>query len=293
MQERKCILNYQHFSQQTERLTLAGFHNGQTQGRPVIMLHGWLDNAATFEPMLERLQLEGRPVYALELPGHGKSQHRDKSAQYHLVDNTIDVLAFVDSISEGSDFDIVGHSMGGIIATLVAASVPERVKHLVLLDSLGPLTDEIENVLPQLKRAVKRASSLRNSKLNVYPTKEVAARARTAGVGKISMPASRLLVERGTIEVEGGWTWSSDPRLLEPSLLRFSEAQVEAIMGGIECPVLLLVGTDGYFKQYEAIKKRLAYIKTLTQHQVDGGHHFHMEGDVALTAQLVGDFVTE
>jgi pimeloyl-ACP methyl ester carboxylesterase len=169
--------------------------------------------------------------------------------------------------------------------------VPERVRHLVLLDSLGPLTDDIENVLPQLKKAVSRAAALRNSKLNVYPSKEVAAKARMAGVGKISLEAARTLVDRGVREVEGGFIWSSDPRLLEPSLIRFSEAQVKAIMEGIECPVQLIVGEDGYFRQYEAISKRLAYIKNLEQHRVAGGHHFHMEGDIEQTAEIINAFL--
>lgn len=283
-------MDLQHFAVKTSRLTLAGLTNGKTQGRPIIALHGWLDNAASFRPLAESLNFD-RPFYALELPGHGHSEHRPNSAQYHLVDNTVDVIAFVDSVCEGGEFDLIGHSLGGIVATLVAAAVPERVKHLVLLDSLGPLTDDIENVLPQLKKAVKRAAALRNSKLNVYPTKEVAAKARMAGVGKISMEAARILVERGLREAEGGYVWSSDPRLLEPSLLRFSEEQVAAIMRGIECPVQLIVGEDGYFRQYEAISKRLAYINSLEQHKVAGGHHFHMEGDIERTAEIIHAFL--
>ena len=283
-------MELKHFEIKTGRLTLAGLTNGVDAGRPIIALHGWLDNAASFSPLAEYLDFK-RPFFALELPGHGRSEHRPQSANYHLVDNTLDVLAFVDSVCESGEFDIIGHSLGGIVATFVAASVPERVKHLVLLDSLGPLTDDIENVLPQLKKAVRRAAALRNSKLNTYPSKEVAAKARMAGVGKISMEAARVLVGRGTRAVEGGYEWSSDPRLLEPSLLRFSEAQVAAIMGGIECPVQLVVGEDGYFRQYEAISKRLAYIKDLRQDRVTGGHHFHMEGDIQRTAEIIHAFL--
>lgn len=281
-----------HFSIATQRLTLTGFHNGVSEGRPIIALHGWLDNAASFQPLAEHLTIS-RPFYALELPGHGRSEHRPQSSQYHLVDNTLDVLAFIDSLSEGCDFDLVGHSLGGIVATLVAASVPERVKRLVLLDSLGPLTDDIENVLPQLKRAVSRAAALKNSKLNVYPNLDVATRARMAGIGKITAKTSRLLVERGVKECEGGYIWSSDPRLLEPSLLRFSEQQVEVIMGGIECSVLLICGEQGYFQVDEAVSRRVAYINKLEQYRVAGGHHFHMEGDVEKTAEIMHEFLGE
>lgn len=277
------------FSSKTKRLEMAGLKSEGT-GRPVIALHGWLDNAASFLP-LSSMQSCEQAFYALELPGHGHSEHRPSSAQYNLVDNVIDVLAFVDSLEEGCEFDLVGHSLGGIVASLVAAAVPERVKHLVLLDSLGPLTDEIENVLPQLRKAVAKAASLKNSKLNVYKTKELAAKARMAGVGKIGFEASSILVDRGIKAVEGGYIWSSDSRLFEPSLLRFSEAQVEALFGGIECPVLLIVGESGYFREYETINKRLSYIGKLEKHIVEGGHHFHMEGDVKKTAEIIDEFL--
>lgn len=280
------------FEVQTKRLRLAGLENSIPSANRVIALHGWLDNAASFLPLAEHLS-GNYSFSALELPGHGKSEHRPVSCHYNLVDNVLDVLAYIDACEEGCHFDLVGHSLGGIVACLVAAAVPERVRKLVLLDSLGPLTDQIEEVLPQLRKAVAKAAALRGSKLNVYASAEIAAKARMAGVGKISFGAASKLVERGTVETDGGITWSSDPRLLEPSLLRFSEAQVKAIFAGIECPVLLIVGDKGYFREYESIKVRLSYVGKLEKHIVEGGHHFHMEGDVKKTAEIVDAFLAQ
>jgi pimeloyl-ACP methyl ester carboxylesterase len=279
-----------HFDVQTKRLRMAGLESQNGDTRRVIALHGWLDNAASFLPLAKFLS-GNYSFSALELPGHGKSEHRPVSCHYNLVDNVLDVLAYIDACEDGCEFDLLGHSLGGIVACLVAAAVPERVGKLVLLDSLGPLTDEIEQVLPQLRKAVAKAAALRGSKLNIYSSPAIAAKARMAGIGKITLPAAALLVERGTIPVDGGITWSSDPRLLEPSLLRFSESQVKAIFLGIECPVLLIVGDKGYFREYESIAKRLSYVGKLEKHIVEGGHHFHMEGDVEKTAEIVDAFL--
>lgn len=282
----------QPFEQQTSRLALAGLANQGGSGRPIIALHGWLDNAASFKPLAGELNTD-RPFYSLEMPGHGLSEHRAASS-YYLVENIVDVLSFVNEIcDEGSDgkFDLIGHSMGGIVAALVAASAPERVGRLMMLDSLGPYTDGVGEVLPQLRKAVEKASRLTSSELVVYPSLELAERARMMGMVKVSREAAELLVERGVKEVEGGYSWSTDPRLMIPSMIRFSEKQVKELYEGLECPVCLIGGKDGYLSAYEGLENRLSYIKNLEKHLVSGGHHFHMDGDVKETARLVHEFL--
>jgi pimeloyl-ACP methyl ester carboxylesterase len=284
----------EHFKFNTSRLALAGLKNNATEGVPVIALHGWLDNAASFLPLSEKL-VDSRPFYALELTGHGLSDHRPASTIYHLLENVVDVLAFIDEVSEGGPVSLMGHSLGGIVGALLAAASPDRIDRLVLLDSLGPLTDETRNVLPQLRKAMAKASLFKSSKMTVYPSKAMACSVRMMGVGKVDKLAASLLVERGIKEVEGGFSWTSDPRLLQPSLMRFTEAQVKSVFAGIECPLRLICGDKGYFSDYKVLAKRLDYLKrddeALDQHLVAGGHHFHMDGDVVTTAELINEFI--
>ena len=283
-----------HFKIRTSRLALAGLKNNVSEGVPVIALHGWLDNAASFLPLCEKLSFT-RPFYALEMPGHGLSDHRPSSTTYHLVENVVDVLAFIDEISEGGPVSLIGHSLGGIVCSLLAAASPDRIDKLVLLDSLGPLTDEARNVLPQLRKAIAKASLFKSSKMTVYPSKEMACSVRMKGVGKVNQAAASLLVERGIKAVEGGYSWTSDPKLLEPSLMRFTEEQVASVFAGIECPIRLICGDKGYFSDYEGLIKRLDYLKrggeVLDKHIVSGGHHFHMDGDIVTTAELIHEFL--
>ena len=276
---------------QTDRLKLAGYHNGVVEGTPVIALHGWLDNAASFAPLGECLNL-AQPFYAIELPGHGLSEHRPACCSYQLLENIVDLAALIKQVAqEGQPVILLGHSLGGIICSLYAASSPARVKQLILLDSLGPMTDETEAVLPQLRKAMKKVELFRSSRLTVYPSIEMAAKVRTGGIGKIGIEAAHLLVNRGLKSVDDGFCWTSDPRLMEPSLIRFTEAQVKAVYSGIECPVSLICGDKGYFADYGALKNRLSYIGRLEKHIVQGGHHFHMEGDVRKTADLIEEFI--
>ena len=279
-----------HFCIETDRLKLCGLRNEVTEGAPIIALHGWLDNAASFEALASELEFD-RPFYALELPGHGHSDHRSKDASYHLVENLVDLSAFIKTvIGEHKQVSLIGHSMGGIICCLFAASSPDLVKDLVLLDSLGPLTDETENVLPQLRKAVDRATRFTSSKLVTYPDLASAALVRTKGVGRIGIEAAQALVTRGMVEDQDGWVWRSDSRLMEPSFVRFSEAQVEAIFRGIECPVKLIVGDKGYFTDFKALEGRFNYIPHMEREKAPGGHHFHMEEGAAACARSVEQF---
>jgi len=275
----------------TERLTLSALHNGVKTGTPVIAFHGWLDNAASFIPLLDAWECS-QPFYAVELPGHGLSEHRPKSCSYQLLENIVDVAAVVKALCpDDAQVILIGHSLGGIICSLYAAASPERVEKLVLLDSLGPITDETAAVLPQLRRAMKRAEQFRSSKLVVYPDVEMAAKVRRSGIGRIGMSAAQLLVQRGLKKVEGGYCWTSDPRLMEPSFLRFTEKQVEAIFRGIDCPICLICGEQGYFSETDAVRTRMSYLEQVEHHVVTGGHHFHMEGDVEKTSQIIQAFI--
>jgi len=68
---------------------IAALSNGQT-GKPLLlMVHGWLDNSASFTKLIPLLN--EFHVIAIDLPGHGKSSHRSADAHYHLLDYVHDL----------------------------------------------------------------------------------------------------------------------------------------------------------------------------------------------------------
>ena len=119
-------------------------------GEPrVLALHGWLDNAASFIPLaptLERLDL-----VAIDLPGHGHSEHRHATARYHFIDYLFNIDAALDALG-WSDCHFIGHSMGASIAATFGAGAPERTRSLVLLDGRGPLTALASSTTDRLRR---------------------------------------------------------------------------------------------------------------------------------------------
>jgi pimeloyl-ACP methyl ester carboxylesterase len=259
---------------------IAALRGGDEGATPVLALHGWLDNAASFVPLAPHL--EGLDLVAVDLPGHGRSAHLAVGADYSFYGTVNVVLDIADALG-WERFSLLGHSMGAGIGSLVAAACPQRVARFVAIEALGALAETPERTAIRMREAVAAARVLPNKSLRVFPSLEPAIRARMQA-NALSEPVARLLVERGTRAVEGGFVWSSDPRLTLPSFTRLTEAQVLDLVAGIECPVRLIHADPA--QPYLPDPVRRAHAAALRDGElivIPGGHHLHMEqpGDVA------------
>ena len=274
----------------TDRLSIAALEWGNPEGIPVVALHGWLDNAASFTRLAEFLDLSSIRLIAIDLPGHGLSEHRGEGQIYHLLEYVVDVVGVLKVLDAGPVV-LLGHSLGGIVALLTAVAVPSKISRLALLDSFGPMVDKEEGVALQFKKAISKICLTESRPQKLYASIEDAIDVRLGGFGKISREAARVLLERGLAKKPEGYTWSTDSRLREPSLIRLSVLQVKGFMSNVQCPTCLIAGTEGYVSLESTKNQRLGYIKKLETHQVSGHHHFHMDGDVDLTAKIINRFL--
>jgi pimeloyl-ACP methyl ester carboxylesterase len=251
---------------------LAALEWGPATGVPVLALHGWLDNAATFATLAPRL--EGLRVVALDLEGHGRSGHRPAGASHHFVDWVPQVVEAADVLGLAR-FAVLGHSMGAGIGSLVPAAVPGRVTRLVLLEGGGPLAtppDEAPNLLRLALEDERRIAGVDN---RVHPDLERAIEARRQSTD-LDEASARLLVERGVEPADGGVRFTFDPRLRTRSRWRFTEEQVLAFLAAIDCPVLAVRARSGWPFPPDEMERRLAAIPDLTRVEVEGGHHVHL-----------------
>ncbi len=254
---------------------------------PVLALHGWLDNAASFSPLSAYLK---RPLLALDVSGHGHSDHRPDGVVTHLVDHVRDVLAVVDQLG-WKRFTLMGHSMGAGIACLFAAACPERVSRLVLIEGLGPPSTDGKDVASNLRKALDDSVSLAGKRKPVYPHVEDAIEARTKGFGGLNHASSALLSERGLMPVEGGWTWRADSRLRLTSFLRLTEEQVEGFIRAIKAPTCLIIGEQGMGGN-GMFDHRLGWLNGATIVRLPGRHHLHMEAPDSVAASI-SDFLCD
>lgn len=253
-------------------LQIRGLVWGEPTKEPIIALHGWLDNAASFSylaPLLNQYQ-----VIAPDLAGHGFSDHRPAGTPYYVWDNVADVLALADYL-ELNSFHLVGHSMGAGIASLLAAVVPERVKSLVLLDGLVPVTTPAEQSPQQMAMALRQRKRIAERPLRCYERFQDAVDVRAKSQYPVSHEAAIALVSRAITQTDSGWQWHTDPYLFAPSVLRLTEDQVAEFLRVIKMPVLLCLAERGIATEqtYQLVK----YVTDINVECLPGGHHFHLE----------------
>ncbi|SNR93448.1 alpha/beta fold hydrolase [Pseudomonas segetis] len=277
--------NIQELRLRLPHIELAAQVYGPTDGKPVLALHGWLDNAATFARLAPKL--EGLRIVALDLAGHGLSGHRPGGVSYAIWDYVYDVLAAAEFL-EWETFSIIGHSMGAIVGVLLAGALPERIERLALIDGVTPHTLEAEAAPQRFGDALMAQMQLAKKRKTVHPEFRRAVEMRMNGMTSVSLEAAQLLAARGLIEVAGGYSWSADSRLTLPSKLLLTQAQAMAFAKRVACPVSLVVAEQGILlgkakATYDKVMSELDFEVT----QLPGGHHLHLDDERG--AQLVAD----
>ena len=278
----------QEISLDTARGTITALQSGNLDGEKILCLHGWLDNAASFIPLMP--SLENYHVVALDMPGHGGSQHRLPGYDYVFVDWIHDVLDAMDSLG-WQKAHLLGHSMGGAIATIVAASAPERIDKLLLIEALGPISGIADEAGIRLRQAVTARRKLDKDKsFRIIPDLETAVNARLAA-SKMTREAATLIVQRNLKEVEGGFAWRSDPRMMLPTHVRTDESFVRSWIRAIEAETLVIAADPApiYFSPQQR-DGRLAELKHGRAAVVPGGHHLHME-QPDIVGKVILDFL--
>jgi len=258
---------------------------GEDHEYPVLALHGWLDNAASFDALGPLLA--GHRVIALDLPGHGLSDHRGPDGSYNIWDDLPDLVWFTAELGLAR-YALLGHSRGAAIATLLAAIEAPAVSSLVLLDNvLAPMFDPARTA-QQLRDFAHDYGRRQPREAKVFATAEAAVQARCAATG-IDPRAAGMLVARSLQHAEGGFRWRTDPRLRYASALKLAEDNVRAVLGGLELPGLLLMASQGMAPRMRG-HQALGWHAGLAVEEIAGCHHCHMLEQAPAIAARIREF---
>ena len=256
---------------------------GHADAPPLIAVHGWLDNAASFSRIAPRLAERYR-VIALDLPGHGHSDHLPPGVDYHWSSYVRGVIDAASAL--GLDrFTLLGHSLGAGVCSLVAAAIPARIEQLWLIEGLGLLGDDGSGTLRRFRDALHlSAPSARPQR--VFNSIEQAVKARTLASG-LPGELAQPIIERALIDTDGGWRWRSDPRLTRPTALRMAESQIHDLLRGIDAPTALLLSLPATpYLPTEPMARRAACVPDIRVGHMQGSHHLHLEHPVAVAGWL-------
>ncbi len=260
---------------------IAAIARGEQGDAPVLGLHGWLDNAATWARVGPRLG--ERRFVSIDWPGHGRSSHRPAGQMYHFVD-WIPVIFDVADALGWEEFSILAHSMGAAAALMAAGARPARIERMVLVDGIGPWSTPPEQAPEQLAEGLRERKTLLGKSKRRMDDLETACRVLGEVYG-MAAEQVRPLAERGTEPSgDGGVQFSYDLLLRASSLMRLTEPQVLAFLRRVEAPTRLIRPSDGWPVDEQTVARRTGAVEPLELVEVAGGHHVHLEAGERVAA---------
>ena len=238
---------------------------------PTFALHGWLDNANSFDAFARAMpELD---LFAMDFAGHGRSAPRAPDVGYWGWLDVQDVIAVADQLG-WQRFAIVAHSMGAEYSTQLVGIYPERVLAQVCIDGYVEATT-IDTVLDGVRENLDACLTTADGSLRPYPTLDSMAERLTAAKG-IEFDAARALVERGHRRTDAGFVWSTEPRIRRTHTQRQPDAVVVALARRTRAPTLLITaggGEDWFQHSLELVRDVLPSFEEVS---LDGPHHLHM-----------------
>jgi pimeloyl-ACP methyl ester carboxylesterase len=262
------------------------------EARPVVLLvHGFLEHAHTWDLVAPRLAAAGYRAAALDWRGHGDSAWVGDGGYYHFADYTADLAFVVRAL--GGRVILIGHSMGATAAMHYAGVEPDRVAALVLVDGLGP--PDMEGLATPERTAVWLQDLERLSGRDRRPlaSLEEATARLVERFPRFSPAIARHMAVHGTRPVEGGVQWKFDPLHQTTSPVPFSRTRALAAWRRVACPALYVEGAESALRLDPAdAAERLAALRACRVAIPDAGHHPHLERPDAF-ARVVLDFLGE
>jgi pimeloyl-ACP methyl ester carboxylesterase len=218
------------------------------------------------------------------------SSSRSADASYNIWQDVGDVLDVADALAL-SKLNLLGHSRGAAIAMLFAATFPERVDKLVLLEGGVPLIGAAGDAPELLAQALVERRSLLDKTGRVFAERDTAIDERAAGFSKVTKAAAEILARRSLRAVPGGFQWHADQRLKAASELKLTAELVRAFVARVRAPVLMILATESPFRDWPVYDEMIALFASIEVVRLEGGHHLHLEGAEHEIARLILRFL--
>jgi pimeloyl-ACP methyl ester carboxylesterase len=262
-----------------------------------VMLHGWMDVAASFQFVVDAwLNHQTRHIVALDWRGFGQTRGAATDS-YWFPDYLADLDAVLDLLSPGKPVDLIGHSMGGNVAMSYAGVRPGRVRRLINLEGFG-LPGAPPEHAP--RRMAQWLDDLRTPhSLKPYASVDAVAQRLMQNNPRISADKARWLAEHwATPSADGHWQIQADPAHKRPNPIAYRVDEILAHWAAIQAPTLVVEAeqTDvfKYWPNYSLAKfhERLAVVPHHERAVMPNcGHMLHHDQPDAL-AEVIRSFLS-
>jgi pimeloyl-ACP methyl ester carboxylesterase len=266
---------------------------------PIVMVHGWMDVAASFQFVVDALEgtaLAGRQVVAPDWRGFGLTQPPHPTDSYWFPDYLGDLDGLLSALDIEGAVDLVGHSMGGNVVMSYAGVRPARVRRLVNLEGFGMPRTEPRHAPKRLAQWLDALAE--PQRLTTYADlDEVADRLRKNNP-RLTADKARWLAphwSRQAADDEGGRLHIlGDPAHKRPNPILYRVEEILETWKLITAPTLWVEAADSqpevwWGERYSRAEfhERLNVVPQAERHVLaDCGHMLHHDQPHALAARL-------
>jgi len=277
--------------------------NPQSELPPLVLAHGWMDVAASWQFMVDALTpdfLQQRRILAADWRGYGLTEGPTTDS-YWLPDYLGDLDALLHKFCPSRHIDLVGHSMGGNVVMMYAGTRPDRIRRLVNLEGFGMASTRPAQAPNRLSQWLDELQAFEKGELDLkaYPDATAVAQRLMKTNQRLSQEKADWLAQHwAKPDAQGQWRILGDAahKVVNPYLYRVDE--MLEIYKRIKAPCLVVEASDDSLSQWwkgkftlEEFHERLKSVENLKIATLqDAGHMLHHDQAEAL-AKLLEDFL--
>jgi pimeloyl-ACP methyl ester carboxylesterase len=199
-----------------------------------VLLHGGAQNAHTWDTVALAMP---RPLIAVDLPGHGRSDWRD-DGNYSVATMADDVAATIRALAPAAT-TLIGIGLGAPVGLLAADRLGPSIARLVLIDSASGVRTAATPDAPAPSQAAERVAAF-TAHHHFATLDEMIERTLAYSPGRVSRAVRRGVQHNAKQQGDGSWSWRWDPR--QRGERDYAFGQTAAALARFAGPILLVRG---------------------------------------------------
>jgi esterase len=238
---------------------------------PLVLIHGLLGSGTNFRSI--QLKIKGRPSYSVDLRNHGKSPHTHDVMTLDTL--AADVAKVIEERCGGQAVDVLGHSLGGKTAMMLALQYPHLIRKLIVVD-IAPKSYDTTNVQWKTVEAIVAAANDLNPDQYTNRAQIDAVLAQS-----VKDDGVRSFVAQNLVPLPNGrYSW----RINLPALLKsmrtfavFPEPPPSGPFAPVENETHFIVGSKSTYALPSDEDRIRAFFPSVTMHSINAGHWVHAD----------------
>lgn len=279
---------------------LAGHEWGNPSAiNKIICLHGWLDNCASFQPLiphlLEHKNIQNKlHIVAFDYSGVGFSSHRPVGTEYNQMGHIFDIKRVIEQLNWES-YSIIGHSMGGNLGFLYSCIFPNEVQSLVSIDLAGPISRPDKDWTDDLAKSIKEQlvfekqidnNPATNFKIGILTEEEAIDKLINSHGFSLNHKSAEIMLSRGAKKESWGYIFNRDLRLRSRVAEFWPNENFinDLLKDTFKAKLLVILAKESYLypraityekieQMFDIYKKQCSVFKSVW---LPGTHHLHM-----------------